>query len=82
MACRAGSDKAALVRVVRATDGAIRVDPTGRLPGRGAYVCATAECAAKALKQKRFDRALRAQAPPELAEELEGVVRKLGDNLT
>ena len=79
VACRAGSDKQALVRVVRDAEHGIHVDPTGKAPGRGAYVCPKAECVARALKQKRFDKALRAQAPATLAEELEAVAQRSGE---
>ena len=79
VACRAGSGKAALIRVVRAADGSVHVDLSGKLSGRGAYICPKMECADKAIKQKRFDRALRAQAPAGLAEEIESAVKGLGE---
>ncbi|MDO8685013.1 MAG: YlxR family protein [Armatimonadota bacterium] len=82
VACRTGTDKKALIRVVRAADGVIRVDPTGKQPGRGAYMCPKIECLTKAIKEKRFDRALRAKAPPTLAEELEMAIEQSGENLT
>lgn len=71
MACRGVSEKSSLVRVVRGADGAIRLDPTGKAPGRGAYVCPSAECVTKALKQRKFDRALKAHVPATLPEQLE-----------
>ena len=80
VACRTSSDKAALIRVVRSADGAVRVDSTGKLPGRGAYLCRSAECAAKAMKRKGMDRALRAQVPPTLAEDLKRSIEALVDN--
>lgn len=42
--CRASADKRDLMRVVRSKDGFVRVDPSGRLAGRGAYVCRRQEC--------------------------------------
>jgi len=79
VACRTGSDKQELVRVVCDAERGIHIDPTGKSPGRGAYVCPKAECVARALKQKRFDKALRAQTPATLAEELEAVAQKSGE---
>jgi len=38
--------------------GVVQFDPTGKLAGRGAYVCADEKCIALAHKQKRFERAL------------------------
>ena len=42
--CRAVHPKRDLTRVVRTPDGEVRLDPTGRAPGRGTYVCAEAAC--------------------------------------
>lgn len=82
--CRQTSEKKALLRVVRAPEkdgGAVTVDATGRVNGRGAYVCAAAECIEKAVKQKRFERSLSASAsslPPTLVEELKSLAEKTG----
>jgi len=48
-----------MVRVVRAPDGAVSVDPTGKKSGRGAYLCSQAECWQTALKRRALDRALK-----------------------
>ncbi len=75
--CRETSAKKTLLRVVRRPEkdgGGLAADPTGRANGRGAYVCASAECIEKAVKQKRFERALRAGGvPPDLAEALKAL---------
>ena len=39
VACRQTSAKRQLVRIVRTPDGSVTVDPTGKLSGRGAYLC-------------------------------------------
>ena len=59
VACGATDAKGALARVVRDAAGEVRVDPTGRAPGRGAYLCRRAECFAKARSRHALDRALR-----------------------
>jgi hypothetical protein len=56
--CRVGGDKRDLVRLVR-SGGAVRVDPTGAAPGRGAYVHRDPACVDAALQRGRVDRALR-----------------------
>lgn len=48
--CRQERPKREMVRVVRSPDGAVSVDETGKRSGRGAYVCLSAECWAKALR--------------------------------
>ena len=42
--CGEGKPKKELVRVVRAADGAISLDLTGKKPGRGAYICPNPAC--------------------------------------
>ena len=61
----------ALHRLVRAADGVVSVDPTGRAAGRGAYVC-SAECLASACKAKKLDRALRVKLSAQDYERLAG----------
>jgi predicted RNA-binding protein YlxR (DUF448 family) len=42
--CREVHPKRAMTRVVRLADGSVLVDPTGKAPGRGTYVCEQAAC--------------------------------------
>ena len=56
--CNEGKPKKELVRVVKNKAGEVALDLTGKLPGRGAYVCPNAACLAKARKAKRLERAL------------------------
>ena len=78
--CRQTSAKKTLLRVTRAPEkdgGGVAADPTGRAAGRGAYVCASAECIEKAVKQKRFERSLSVTAlPPGLADDLKTLAEK------
>lgn len=55
--CREMKPKRELLRVVRSPEGEISIDVTGRKPGRGAYVCRSAECLRTAIKQKQLERA-------------------------
>src|SRR5262245_37918115 len=65
VACRQTDEKRDLLRVVRQPDGAVCFDPKGKLSGRGAYVCASAECLALARKQKKLERSLKVSGIPE-----------------
>jgi predicted RNA-binding protein YlxR (DUF448 family) len=56
--CGKKADKRGLLRVVRPPDGAVSFDPTGRAPGRGAYICSL-ECLEKARKEGRLARSLK-----------------------
>jgi predicted RNA-binding protein YlxR (DUF448 family) len=51
--------KRQLVRVVRAADGQVRADLTGKAAGRGAYVHARRACWEQALAGGGLDRALK-----------------------
>jgi predicted RNA-binding protein YlxR (DUF448 family) len=59
VACREVQPKRAMVRIVRTASGSIRVDPTGKAPGRGAYLCQQAGCWAVALRKQALARALK-----------------------
>src|SRR5437868_4512532 len=66
VACRQTSAKRQLVRIVRTPDGRITVDPTGKLSGRGAYVCDSPTCWQAAVKQRgTLARALKVETIPE-----------------
>ncbi len=66
MACRTVQEKAQLVRLVRTPAGEIVVDLTGKLSGRGAYLCPRPDCLRAAQKRKSLDRALKATIPAEV----------------
>lgn len=51
--CRQMKPKTELLRIVNTTDGVV-VDGTGKLNGRGVYLCKSKECVAKAVKSKAF----------------------------
>ena len=71
VACRTCKDKKDLLRVVAGTDGVIKYDPTGKAPGRGAYLCRSEECIKAELKKcTRLSKGLRRALTPEEIEEL------------
>ncbi len=76
VACRVSSDKNSLTRIVRLGDGEVKIDPTGKAPGRGAYLCGAKECVAAALKANKLGRVLRCEIPERLKTELENLAAK------
>jgi hypothetical protein len=62
--CRVSADKRALHRLVRSPDGVIRYDPSGKAPGRGAYLCGNPVCTVQAAKRRSVQRALKAAGAP------------------
>jgi len=61
VSCRVRRDKKDLIRVVLMPDGQAMIDPSGKKPGRGAYVCKNRECLSQAVKAHRFDRGLKTE---------------------
>lgn len=61
--CQTFQDKKKLVRIVRTPAGEVVIDPTGKAPGRGGYVCRNAECIKRACTAKGLDRALKTSVP-------------------
>ncbi len=68
--CRKASEKTTFLRVVKANDGFVTIDTTGRVSGRGAYLCHNEVCLKKALKGSRLARALRATVDEDLITKL------------
>lgn len=63
MACRTSRAKRDLRRIVRTPTGDVVFDPTGRLAGRGAYVCQDTDCLSIAIKKGALTRALDTTLP-------------------
>ena len=68
--CLTSRPKKELVRVVRAPSGEISIDPVGKKPGRGAYLCPDAACLAKAKKKKALERCFEQPVPAEVYDAL------------
>ncbi|MCH5287032.1 MAG: YlxR family protein [Christensenellaceae bacterium] len=69
--CREMKPKRELIRVVRAPDGTVSMDPVGKKPGRGAYVCRQEACLTRAIRQRQLERQLEVQLTPEVSEALQ-----------
>ena len=64
--CNEMKDKKELIRIVRNNEGVINVDPVGKMPGRGAYICKSVECFEAAVKAKRLEKSFKAKIPEEI----------------
>ncbi len=74
--CGEMKEKKQLVRIVKAPDnaensGEISIDPIGKKPGRGAYICKSPDCLAKAKKARRLEKAFSCKIPDEVYLQLE-----------
>ena len=59
VACGNRTTKSELTRIVVTPEGAVEVDSTGKLLGRGAYVCGDSRCAPESLRRGQMEYALR-----------------------
>lgn len=60
IACNQSMPKKSLLRIVRTSDNSIKFDVTGKLNGRGLYVCSIT-CLNKAIKTKRINKLLESE---------------------
>lgn len=67
IACGAKTDKSSLTRLVSSGSG-IRVDPTGKMNGRGAYLCLGPDCDPASLRARKLSYALRTTVTEEETE--------------
>ena len=68
--CGQTKSKKELIRIVRRPDGTIALDRSGKLAGRGAYVCPDPECISRAIHSRSLERALQVKVSPETKEAL------------
>ena len=71
IACRQEFEKHQLVRIVRTPEGTYVVDKTGKLNGRGAYICGSVECVKKLKKNRLLNRAFATAIPDEVYDAVE-----------
>ena len=67
--CRRQGAKEEFLRAALAKDGKVSLDESGKARGRGAYVCKTADCLNKLIKQRGFNRSFKRDAGAAIYEE-------------
>ncbi len=70
-------EKRELIRIVRSSEGIMNVDASGKMSGRGAYICKSVNCFDSAVKAKRLERAFKTKIPDEI---YQGLREALGEN--
>lgn len=68
--CREMKNKKEMMRVLKTPEDEIVLDTTGKKNGRGAYLCFSAECLEKAIKNHGLERSLKAAIPQEVYQNL------------
>ena len=79
VSCRTVRDKSDLLRVVMTPEGDVVYDPTGKLAGRGAYLCRNEECITQELKKAaRLSKGLK---KPLTEEEIKALAKSLMESI-
>ena len=74
VACNENRPKKELIRVVKNKENFVDVDLTGKMNGRGAYICSNSQCLEKAKKNKKLNRALGIDISEEVYEKLNNII--------
>ena len=76
--CQEMKSKKEMLRVLKTAEDEIVLDATGRKNGRGAYLCFSKECLAKARKNNGLERSLKMAIPSAVYDSLEKELDELG----
>ena len=71
LGCREMVPKNQLIRIVHSNADVFAVDETGRMNGRGAYICKNSECLKKAIGSRVLEKSFKVSIPSEVYEQLE-----------
>lgn len=69
--CGDNFPKRELVRIVNNSQEGVVIDPSGKLNGRGAYICKNPECFNKIKNNKKLDTALKTKVDEDIYKEIE-----------
>lgn len=75
--CQEMKNKKEMLRVIRTQEGEFLLDATGKKNGRGAYLCPSSDCLAKAIRQKGLERSFKQAIPQDVYEMLEREMREI-----
>lgn len=79
--CNEKKPKKELVRIVRSPEGELSLDPTERKPGRGAYICRSADCLRLARKKRRLESSFKCAVPDGIYDALEeSLAKEMAEN--
>ena len=74
MGCNLKKDKKDFIRIVKNKAGEINIDKTGKMEGRGAYLCNDIKCLKTAIKTKRIEKVFETKIDNDIYEKLRGVM--------
>ncbi len=74
IACREMQDKKQMLRIVRTASGEILPDRTGKVAGRGAYICDKSDCIQKLKKYRLLSKAFSCEVSEETYQAVEEAI--------
>ncbi len=75
--CGEMKNKKEMIRVIKTQENEFLLDATGKKNGRGAYICNSADCLAKAIKTKGLERSFKTSIPKEVYEQLQEEMNRI-----
>ena len=69
--CGEMKSKKEMMRILKTAEGSIVLDVTGKMNGRGAYLCKSEECLKRARKNRGIERSFKMNIPTEVYDNLE-----------
>ena len=74
MGCNEKKPKKELIRIVKNKENNILVDNTGKMEGRGTYICNNIDCLEKVKKNKRIEKVFEMKISDEIYENLKNLI--------
>ena len=72
--CNTKKNKNDLIRIVKDKNGIIKTDNTGKMQGRGAYICNNIACLENAKKKRKLEKSFSCKIDENIYENLRGVI--------
>ena len=80
--CRTQKNKNELLRIVKNKENIIKVDESGKEPGRGAYICYNMDCFERAKKSQKLERTLEIKTNDDTYEQIKNAIEsKMGGDV-
>lgn len=73
--CNTHKDKKDLLRIVKDKEGNIHIDTSGKMNGRGTYICPSIKCLENARKKRTLNNYLKTNISEEIYQEIEKYVK-------
>lgn len=75
--CQEMKNKKEMLRVLKTSENEFVLDATGRKNGRGAYLCFSKDCLARAIKNKGLEKSFKQAIPQDVYDNLEKELNQL-----